>query len=264
MTNINRPKPSSLRWLNVLGTTGLITGALTLLGTVFVASFENLSRLRLERQKYEFGLIENALNDLPRKEGDELEQAQIDTAEHLKFMVDIGAISSLDADKIEEYAANPESLPKGRIFPPAGVVYVSGLPGFNVNLYSGPGTTYSVVNTLRRGTPITITGFYEHGWAQLSDRSWIAGNMISSAPPSPPPSAEPVAATAYVAASDNRGVNTRSGPGPNYSVIDTLSPGTAVRITGNFAHGWAELEDGSWIVSNLIQIGSPTETQTEN
>jgi len=151
------------------------------------------------------------------------------------------------------------------IFPPAGVAYIAPPPGYNLNIRSGPGTQYPAVNTLSRGTPISITGFYEHGWAQLTDRSWVAGNLINSQQPVGTGGGhqQTVPSFAYIAGSSN--VNIRSGPGTRYPAVNTLAPGTQIRITGFFENGWAQLEDLSWVAGNLIRIGEPiTPNQPED
>lgn len=142
---------------------------------------------------------------------------------------------------------------QARVFPPAGTAYVAPPPGYNLNIRSGPGTQYPAVNTLQRGTPITTTGYYEHGWAQLADRSWVAGNLINSVPVSG--GSYGGATTAFIAGSVN--VNIRSGPGIRYPVVNTLAPGTAITLTGYYEHGWAQLSDRSWVAGNLIQMGTP-------
>lgn len=149
---------------------------------------------------------------------------------------------------------------EAKIFPPAGVAYVAPPPGYHLNIRSGPGTHYPAINTLSRGTPITVTGHYEHGWAQLADRSWVAGNLINSRHPvSGGSSHHPgVPSLAYIAGDNN--VNIRSGPGIEYPVVITLPPGAEIRITGFYEHGWAQLEDRSWVASNLIQVGAPTQS----
>jgi peptidoglycan hydrolase-like protein with peptidoglycan-binding domain/SH3-like domain-containing protein len=146
---------------------------------------------------------------------------------------------------------------EAKIFPPAGVAYVAPPPGYNLNIRSGPGTHYPAVNTLRRGTPITITGHYEHGWAQLADRSWVAGNLINSQQPVGGGGGHRpgVPSTAYIIGPNN--VNIRTGPGIQYPVVITLPPGATVRVTGFYEHGWAQLDDRSWVASNLIRIGAP-------
>ncbi|MEM6520730.1 MAG: peptidoglycan-binding protein [Cyanobacteria bacterium P01_C01_bin.70] len=151
---------------------------------------------------------------------------------------------------------------EARIFPPAGIAYIAPPPGYNLNIRSGPGTQYPAVNTLRRGAPIAITGYYERGWAQLSDRSWVAGNLIDSTPiAGSGGSSQGEPATAVIIGSSN--VNIRSGPGTQYPAVNTLAPGTAIRITGFYERGWAQLEDRSWVASNLIQIGAPLPPQPQ-
>lgn len=146
---------------------------------------------------------------------------------------------------------------EAKIFPPAGVAYIAPPPGYNLNIRSGPGTHYPAVNTLRRGTPITITGHYEHGWAQLTDRSWVAGNLIDSRQPVGGGGGQQqgVPSVAYIVGPNN--VNIRTGPGIQYPVVITLPPGAQIQITGFFEHGWAQLDDRSWVASNLIRIGAP-------
>ncbi|MEM6434481.1 MAG: SH3 domain-containing protein [Cyanobacteria bacterium P01_D01_bin.115] len=141
---------------------------------------------------------------------------------------------------------------QANIFPPAGTAYIDPPPGYSLNIRSGPGTQYAAVNTLRTNSPITLTGAYQNGWAQLTDGTWVAGNLINS---------QPViansATTAYIAPPDGFNVNIRSGPGVQYAAVNTLPVGTLITITGRYEQGWAQLTDGNWVASNLIRIGAP-------
>lgn len=136
----------------------------------------------------------------------------------------------------------------------AGRAYIAPPPGYNVNIRSGPGTRFPAVNTLRAGTPIAVTGFYEDGWAQLTDRSWVAGNLIASSVVN---ISQGGPAIAYIDPPPGYNVNIRSGPGVEYAAVNTLAPGTAITITGRYENGWAQLADGSWVAGNLISIGRP-------
>jgi hypothetical protein len=59
------------------------------------------SSTQLERSKFEYALIQKALEIKDRREA----------AKNLKFLVDVGVIKSLDSQKITSLAADPESLP---------------------------------------------------------------------------------------------------------------------------------------------------------
>jgi uncharacterized protein YraI len=267
-----KPKNPPLSWMTILGTTGLITGALTLLGTVFTSSLENLATLRLERLKYEYDIVTSSLEDLSSAEKEDLPQKKKEIAERLEFIVDIGAIRILKAKGIRKYIEDPERIPSsiplsgGRRFPDAGTAYICPPPGYNVSTRSGPGSDHPIVDTLAPGTAITITGYYDKGWAQLTDRSWVAGNLICS---SLLPMNRGSAALAYIAPPTGHEVHVHSGPGEDYPVTSTLASGTAITITGVYNSGWAQLADGDWVASNLIRIGtpndvSPTQTPSSN
>jgi peptidoglycan hydrolase-like protein with peptidoglycan-binding domain len=146
---------------------------------------------------------------------------------------------------------------QAKYFPNAGTAYVAPPPGYNVNIRSGPGTRFPAVNTLRPGSRVALTGYYEDGWAQLTDRSWVAGNLVSSVPESSGGSSG--AAIAYIAPPPGYNVNIRRGPGTRFPAVNTLARGTAITITGRYENGWAQLADGHWVAGNLIQVGQPVQ-----
>jgi uncharacterized protein YraI len=140
-------------------------------------------------------------------------------------------------------------------FPAGGTAYVATPPGYNLNLRSGPGTRFPAVNTLARGTPITLTGYAEDGWAQLTNGAWAAGNLINVAPV-PGGAVVGQAYTAYIATPVGYNLNVRSGPGTQYAAINTLARGTQITITGYAANGWAQLASGGWVAGNWVQVGA--------
>jgi hypothetical protein len=73
---------------------GLFAAALT-------PAFAWYSSTQLERSKFEYTLIQKALEIKDRR----------DAAKNLKFLVDVGVIQSLDSQKITSLANDPESLP---------------------------------------------------------------------------------------------------------------------------------------------------------
>ncbi len=150
-------------------------------------------------------------------------------------------------------------------YPGRGTAYIAPPAGYNVNIRTGPSTAYPAVNTLRPGTPITLTGRYEGGWAELADHTWVAGNLIQGAgatgqPGNPGVGDRPqpgIPSTAYIAPPPGYNLNIRRGPGVNFPAVNTLARGTAITLTGTFVNGWAELTDGSWVAGNWIQAGPP-------
>ena len=144
---------------------------------------------------------------------------------------------------------------QARTFPEAGRAYIASSPGFTVNIRNGPGTEYSVVNTLARGTPLDTNGQYVNGWAQLNDGNWVAGYLINSN--NPVEVAPPVAAAAYIDTPAGYNLNIRQGPGTQYAAINTLSRGTPITVSGLYQNGWAQLIDGSWAAGNWVQVGQP-------
>lgn len=180
----------------------------------------------------------------------------------VKLLLIARRLGTLGAGAIALVLVSPHL--QAKIYPDAGTAYVAPPYGYNLNVRSGPGTRYPAVNTLPSGTPITTTGFYEYGWAQLIDRSWVAGNYINSNPayfePGSPNYVEPgYAAIAYIAPPPGYNVNIRSGPGVQYAAVNTLARGTAITITGRYQNGWAQLIDGSWVAGNLIRIARPVD-----
>lgn len=147
---------------------------------------------------------------------------------------------------------------QAKIYPDARTVYIDPPPGYHVNIRSGPGTRFPAVNTLSPGTPISITEFDENGWVQLTDRSWVAGNLVSSTPNTIRHTiSQGQAFAAYIDPPPGYNVNIRSGPGVQFPAVNTLAPGTRITITGHYANGWAQLVDGSWVAGNLIRVGRP-------
>ncbi|MGF1515985.1 MAG: peptidoglycan-binding protein [Elainellaceae cyanobacterium] len=47
-------------------------------------------------------------------------------------------------------------------------------------------------------------------------------------------------------------LNVRSGPGPQFGVIDALGNGTVVGVTGDVSGGWVELSGGGWVSSGFV------------
>lgn len=89
------------RWLASPLTAAIFSAIFGLVGTGIGAALQGHSNLQLERQKYEFSLIQKALEVEDREEA----------AKKLLFLVELGAIKSLNAEKIQELTDTPDNLP---------------------------------------------------------------------------------------------------------------------------------------------------------
>ena len=78
-----------------------ISAVFALLGTGVGAALQGYWNTRLERQKFESGLIEKALNT------DKKELA----AANLQFLVNAGLLLTVDPEKIQQLAQHPDQLP---------------------------------------------------------------------------------------------------------------------------------------------------------
>ncbi len=98
----------------------------------------------------------------------------------------------------------------------------------NLNLRSGPGTTYSVLSVIPRGSTVTLTAPLQNGFYG------VAFDGVSG-----------FASSAYLQVDTNRtatvfdgALNLRSGPGTAYPVLLVLPDGATVTITGGLQAGF--------------------------
>ena len=144
--------------------------------------------------------------------------------------------------------------------------------GNRVNFRTGPGSNYSVITSLEKGTPVTVTDRSNSEWYAVS----VAGQLgyISSAYLSisedsvstvsaytPSPSESSGDSTGYINAMY---VRFRSGPGSDYSVLGEYNRGKAVTILGS-GDGWtACMIDGQlgYVYSNYVASGSASSAST--
>ena len=88
-----------------------ITSGLAIVAATIAAIMEYGSATRLERQKFEYGLIEKALvsnEGLFLAKG---ESSRQEATRRLEFLINIGAIKVLDKDALRQAAENPADLP---------------------------------------------------------------------------------------------------------------------------------------------------------
>jgi Putative peptidoglycan binding domain len=106
----------------------LLLAVVGLIGTGIGAVLQGFWNTRLEREKFEFSLIEKALATADKNEA----------AQNLRFLVDAGLINGFNADKIASVASNPKALPDFTIG--RNVVPVREAKGYlsRLGIYNGP------------------------------------------------------------------------------------------------------------------------------
>jgi uncharacterized protein YraI len=127
----------------------------------------------------------------------------------------------------------------------------------NLNLRTGPGTSYSVILVIPDGATVNTTGTTQNGFSQLvynGTTGWSASQYLTS-------SGGSTTATVFDGA-----LNLRSGPGTTYSVVTVMPDGATVTITGALTNGFYPVRYGSltgYAFADFLQIGSnPTPTPT--
>lgn len=144
------------------------------------------------------------------------------------------------------------------------VVYASTPSGYALNLRWGPGTNNGVHRRVRRGTTLELSGRRQNGWLQLTDATWVAGNLVSNNPVRPDfvPDQNPNQNFAVVEIPAGFGLNIRSGPGTNFARTGQFANGTRVAITGRASGNWAELSNGQWVERTFLRYGANNGGQT--
>lgn len=148
-----------------------------------------------------------------------------------------------------------------------------------LNVRSGPGLNFDVVQVIYRGA-IVNGSTPQNNWIQLSNGGWIAANHVAFAPdPSIPsnstaaagiipqgsgPSADaanPVVSPEIIEAALATGkirvmvpaLNVRSGPGVDYPVKGILLEGEEMPLSGEATDdGWLQLAWGDWVLGSFI------------
>jgi len=128
-------------------------------------------------------------------------------------------------------------------------------PGSTLNVRSGPGTNNAILGSLKHGDKITYTDDVS-GWLKITfsgktgyvSKSFVTDNPASNNTTTTGQKTGTVNATG--------GLNVRSGPGTNHSIIGGLSNGAKVTITDQ-SGSWYKIKYGSteaWVSTSFIKI----------
>ncbi|KAK9695737.1 hypothetical protein K7432_012809 [Basidiobolus ranarum] len=141
-----------------------------------------------------------------------------------------------------------------------------------VRVRSGPGTSFSQVGTLNKGDKVTIqcqgSGESVNGynvWDKLTNGNWVFDKYVETGSQyvSGIPKCDEGNGGDNTFPINDNDVRVRSGPGTNYSQVDTLNKGDKVTIqcqgTGESVNGynvWDKLSNGNWVFDKYVETGS--------
>ena len=124
-----------------------------------------------------------------------------------------------------------------------------------LNIRTGPGTEYVVIDSLYAGEPVEVTQCAENNWCFIEHEGpdgWVSAKYLSTVRTQ---STETIAnLPANFAARIE--LNVRSGPGPTYGAVDTLYSGEVVKVTECASNGWCYIEHSGpngWVSSNFLR-----------
>ncbi|HLZ71923.1 MAG TPA: peptidoglycan DD-metalloendopeptidase family protein [Dehalococcoidia bacterium] len=127
-----------------------------------------------------------------------------------------------------------------------------------LNLRGGPGENYPVLAVMPAGAQVPITGAATpDNWLPVQyngQNGWADGVYLASA-------AAPAQTAASVLPAD--GLNLRSGPGTDQSVIIVIPGGSTVTILGAASNGWVPVSYGSragWVEASYLGSGAAAPT----
>jgi uncharacterized protein YgiM (DUF1202 family) len=138
---------------------------------------------------------------------------------------------------------------------------VGDLQGFvldSVNLRSGPGTDWNVIQTVPDGNMVIVNGDRQNGFYPVTYRGadgWISATYLDTG--------ARAADQAIAVTTDN--VNLRSGPRTNYSIRRTIPAGTTITLTGDSRNGMVTARyDGTtgWVSAAYLSFGDTGDSKT--
>ena len=124
-----------------------------------------------------------------------------------------------------------------------------------LSVRTGPGTGYSIVNSLLYGSSVSVVAESD-GWCKLSSGNWVSGTYLSTTPVSSNGSND-VGSTYYVTAS---ALNVRSSAGTDSSIISCLYNGSSITIVAeeidSSGSTWCQLSSGGWVSKEYLSASA--------
>lgn len=125
----------------------------------------------------------------------------------------------------------------------------------NVNLRTGPGLTYGVIQVVPIRTEVTLTGQTSNGYRSVAVagvKGWIAGDYLTQEGTEPQPAGTAIATDR---------LNLRSAPNTSSSVLTVIPSGATVSLTGQATNGFRSVQYNNvtgWAFESYLSIGSVT------
>ena len=137
-------------------------------------------------------------------------------------------------------------------------------PGTTLNVRSGPGTSYSIIGSLKHNDKITITG-ESSGWYKLNysgKAGYVSKAYIILDGSTQPPTA-PQTKTVYVNTPGST-LNVRSGAGTSHAIIGSLKHGDKITVTDDGGDWYKLTYSGKtgYVNKAFTKADNPTTTQT--
>ena len=139
----------------------------------------------------------------------------------------------------------------------------------NLNVRSGPSTSYTKVGQLQKGEKVKVIS-ESGGWSKINYKTkeaYVAtkylDNSSTQKPQDPPPTVSPTQEKYVNVAS----LNVRSGPSTNYSILGSISKGNKVNVISE-ANGWSKIKFNnkdafvsSQYLTDKLDVETPPETE---
>jgi SpoIID/LytB domain protein len=114
-----------------------------------------------------------------------------------------------------------------------------------VNFRSGPSTSYTSYQMVAGGTTVNVLGGSVDGWTKVSYGGKVGyistPYLISTVPVATPPAPAPVVNPVIGTANAIYGVNFRTGPSTNDSIILMIPQGAKVNVLAGSVNGWTKV-----------------------
>jgi N-acetylmuramoyl-L-alanine amidase len=134
------------------------------------------------------------------------------------------------------FKTNDAPITPSSIFP---MIATTNSP-IDLNIRSGPGTTFVVLSKIKTGTRVTLTE-QTNIWFKLSIGGWVSSDYLIFATP------QRKGVTNY------EGVNVRAGAGTNFASLEKLKINTSVTIFEE-KNTFYRIGTGRWVKNSYITI----------